>query len=101
MFGLHTFWRKPRKFTYRPLYFDPEQEARDERRRQLLGDEAADEFAAESAAKEAAPGSYIRGRMTARRNLSTTDREKRTRAMQRRVIFLVLLVGIGLYFIFG
>ncbi len=50
---------KPRRFEYKPRYYDPEKEAKERRRDELLG-------ARPTPGKEYVPGEIIRSRMGAR-----------------------------------
>ena len=60
MLGLGAFRRKPRTFEYKPRHFDPEAERREERRRELLGDNyTPPEHTGEVEYK---PGDYVRKR---------------------------------------
>lgn len=78
------FGRKPRQFDYKPRYYDPQKEAREERRKELLG-ERYDENA------PAAAEERIRGRMGAlRRTGGRPDRNHQKTF--RLVVVLVLLV---------
>lgn len=47
--------RKPRQFEYRPRFYDPDKEAREERRRELFGADAAEDIKGEYK-----PGQYIK-----------------------------------------
>ncbi|MBQ4280245.1 MAG: hypothetical protein IJC16_09880 [Rikenellaceae bacterium] len=60
MLGLGAFRRKPRTFEYKPRHFDPEAERREERRRELLGDD----YTAPGPAGDTGykPGDYVRKR---------------------------------------
>ena len=98
MLGLKAFRQKPREFNYRPRYFDPEQEARDERKREILGDEAVD---GHEGAEEYRPGQYIRQRKM-RRGTMYQHHEKKVRnpwSVPIRIIALVALATFLLWFI--
>lgn len=60
MLGFTPFKRHPNKFNYIPRYYDPEKEAREQRRAELRGEKAAD------AGREYRPGQYIRTQREAR-----------------------------------
>lgn len=60
MLGFSPFKRRPNKFNYRPRYYDPQKEAREERRAELRGERA------EDADCEYRPGQYIRTQREAR-----------------------------------
>ncbi len=95
MFGFSAFkTRKPRDFDYRPRYFDPEKEAREERRREVLGEKAFDD-----GDKEYKPGMYI-GELRMRRGI-IADRRQRAKSRagsMRLVIFIVLVVVLAVYY---
>ncbi|MCC8019034.1 MAG: hypothetical protein LIO85_04590 [Rikenellaceae bacterium] len=80
--------QKPRQFNYIPRYYDPEAEAREERRKQVLGltDEPGGEYV---------PGQYIRSNM--RRGMLDASKRKKSAAPARLLIMLVL-AGIGFWF---
>jgi len=83
-FGLfHT--PKPRQFEYRPRFYDPVQEEREARKRQLLGDDYKD---AEQEG-EYKPGQYIR-QMRIRRGI-IADREKKQRRHRRSLRSIIML----------
>ena len=67
MLGFTPFKRHPNKFNYIPRYYDPEKEAREQRRAELRGERA------EDADREYQPGQYIR-----------TQREARMRGVRTR-----------------
>lgn len=93
MLGMGAFRRKPRQFSYKPIYFDPEKEEREERRR-------ASEESAE-AEKNYVPGSLIhaarRSRImgTGKKASSIESADKQRRIIIRLAIFLILLFLIG------
>ncbi len=60
MLGFTPFKRHANKFNYIPRYYDPEKEAREQRRAELRGERAAD------ADHEYRPGQYIRTQREAR-----------------------------------
>lgn len=82
--------QKPRKFNYIPRYYDPEQEAREERRKQVLGivDEPGGEYV---------PGQYIRsGQMRSRiQGASKTRRKGSVGAV--RFMLVLILAGIAMW----
>ena len=49
MLGFTPFKRHPNKFNYIPRYYDPEKEAREQRRAELRGERAEDSTSAPSA----------------------------------------------------
>ncbi|MDE5621594.1 MAG: hypothetical protein K2K30_01825 [Alistipes sp.] len=60
MLGFTPFKRHANKFNYIPRYYDPEKEAREQRRAELRGERA------EDAEREYRPGQYIRTQRDAR-----------------------------------
>lgn len=60
MLGFTPFKKHANKFNYIPRYYDPEKEAREERRAELRGERA------EDAGREYRPGQYIRTQREAR-----------------------------------
>ena len=95
MLGFGAFRRKPRQFEYRPLHYDPVQEAREQRRKELLGEDA--ESPLEGEHREYKPGQYIRGGIR-RRSISHHEEASR-RKMMRSVAALVMLVAIVIWII--
>ncbi len=90
MFGFGgVFGRKPRQFNYRPLYYDPEKEAREQRRRELRMERGAEE---EPADETYVPGSIIRGRMGSLRRTQSVGREKSRRMQVRMLVVLGVLI---------
>lgn len=100
MLGLDAFRRKPRNFNYRPLHYDPQQEAREQRKRELLGDDY-DKIEQADEQKEYKAGSYIRQHGFSRKPTQITERElsseQQQRNIKRGVIALILLIIIGVY----
>lgn len=84
MLGMSAFKRKPRQFSYNPIYHDPEQEARKEREKTARGEKD----------ENYVPGSYIHNRR--RDRMLGLDRPKKSTVDKRRVltrllIFIILL----------
>ena len=81
---------KPRQFDYRPRYYDPEQEARERRRAELLGEKV-------SASDE----EYVPGQLLRNRRLQRMIDDDRKRSMARRktrssmvlIVMIVLLIA--------
>ena len=81
---------KPRQFDYRPRYYDPEQEARERRRAELLGEKV-------SASDE----EYVPGQLLRNRRLQRMIDDVRKRSMARRktrssmvlIVMIVLLIA--------
>lgn len=78
---------KPRQFDYRPRYYDPEKEARERRRAELLGEKTA------SSDEEYVPGQLLRNRRLQR---MIDDDRKRSMARSKTRSSLVLIVMIVL-----
>lgn len=51
---------KPRGFNYKPRYYNPEEEAREERRKQVLGADYQEAYEQDADKKEYVPGQYVR-----------------------------------------
>ena len=64
MLGFTPFKRHPNKFNYIPRYYDPEKEAREQRRAELRGERAEDASPDSTSAPSAKPG--MRGVRTRR-----------------------------------
>lgn len=75
MLGFSPFKKRANKFNYTPRYYDPEKEAREERRAELRGERS------EDAGREYRPGMYIRRQSEAR----TSRRERHTDAGRKRI----------------
>ena len=90
MLGFGAFRRKPRQFEYRPLHYDPVQEARAHRRKELRGEDAESPFDGEH--NEYKPGQYIRGGIR-RRSISPHEEASRRKAI-RSAVALVMLAAI-------
>ena len=88
MLGFSAFKRKPRQFSYQPRFYDPEKELRDQRRRELLGDDAEE---APEVKKKYVPGSYIRASRM-RRMLPETVKEKKQKMSVAAVRFVIAVV---------
>ncbi len=96
MFGFNgIFGAKPRRFDYRPRYYDLEQEAREQRKRDVLGDDYADKYKDEEqleAEKKAyKPGAYIRNSAMDRRGIERSPRNNGGRTQRLVIIGLVLV----------
>ncbi|MCD7963429.1 MAG: hypothetical protein LUF90_07765 [Rikenellaceae bacterium] len=90
--------RKPRQFEYKPRYYDPEEEAREERKKAVLGANYKDNYKTagekSGSTEEYKPGQYLRG-MTMRKGVMVDRRSsqnKRARSI-RFVIALILLAA--------
>lgn len=97
MFGFGfggVFGRKPNQFTYRPRYYDAEKEAREQRKRSVLGDDYAEKYMTDDEREQERqsykPGAYIRNSMMQRRGIERSPRRNNT-TFRRLVIIIVLL----------
>lgn len=70
MLGFSPFKKHANKFNYIPRYYDPEKEAREQRRAELRGERA------EDAEREYRPGQYIRTQRDARSARRSREEEK-------------------------
>lgn len=78
--------RKPRQFSYKPRHFDPEKEAREQRRKELCG---ADAEQVDNAPY--VPGQYIKNDMYARRGIG---RAGRTATSPNKIRLAAVAVGL-------
>lgn len=85
LFGIRT--PKPRKYSVKPVFYDPVKEAQENKLK-------------ESGYNESEPGSELRMRMQLRMNRKTLDERKRKQARTMRLLFTLLLLLLILYFIF-
>lgn len=92
MLGFSPFKKRPTPFNYIPRYYDPETEARDERRAELHGRRAADD------GQEYTPGQFIRTRAQAR---ADHLRAQRSKGMGRIWIMMLLGAAVVLFMLFG
>ncbi len=91
--------RKPRPFNYTPRYYDPAKEAREERKKIVLGEKYRAPGEDENK-EEYVPGTFIRQQVGARRNNTENEifrRRKRKRRSMTMLALLVLIVWL-LYF---
>lgn len=91
------FFQKPRKarqFEYKPRFYDPEKEAREERRKELCG---IDSETVESAPY--VPGQFLRQDMLARRGMGKRKKHDSRPGMMRLIVLLALAaVIVALFF---
>lgn len=80
---------KPRIFGYKPRHFDPEKEAREERKRIILGEEYQQ--------GESRPGLLIRENRMRRMQAQNTRAQKASKVTLIRTVIFVLLVLAILY----
>ena len=90
MLGFTPFKKHANKFNYIPRYYDPEKEAREQRRAELRGERA------EDADREYQPGQYIRTQRDAR----AARRADEDRAGQVRILKMAAAAVLVLLFIY-
>lgn len=93
MLGFTPFKRHANKFNYIPRYYDPEKEAREQRRAELRGERA------EDGEREYKPGQYIRTQRAARaaRRADEDDKGRMRVLKMAAAAVLVLLFVYMLY----
>lgn len=84
---------KPRQFNYTPRYYDPEKEAREQRRRELHG------TSLENDAEEYVPGNYLRTQRDAR-NVARAERQHAQTNKLLRAAVLLALIGLGMVMLY-
>lgn len=99
MLSFLPFKEKPRRFDYKPLYFDPEKEAREERKKQVLG-ESYTRMNDDGTPKEYIPGEFIRELKIRRGVIATQERGSKIRSSSVRMLVFVVLAGLFLILIF-
>ena len=93
MLGFTPFKRHPNKFNYIPRYYDPEKEAREQRRAELRGERA------EDADREYQPGQYIRTQREARDARRSNEEERgRIRVLKMAAGAVLVLLFICLLY---
>lgn len=92
MLGFSPFKKHANKFNYKPRYYDPAKEEREERRAELRGEKA------EDADKEYKPGQYIRTQSEAR---AARRREEMSRGSGRIWVMIGLAALVVLFLVFG
>ncbi len=90
MLGFTPFKKHANKFNYIPRYYDPEKEAREERRAELHG------VRAEEAGHEYRPGQYIRTQRAAR----NARREREDRSGRIKILKMGAAAVLVLLFIY-
>lgn len=87
MFGIgQSIRRKPRQFSYNPRYYDPEVEARNQRRIELGREPLTKEEV------ERKPGDLLRARSQQRMEKAERDLAARRKSNTTRILFVVLLI---------
>ncbi|MDR2883150.1 MAG: hypothetical protein LBU98_05170 [Alistipes sp.] len=105
MAALFFSQRKPRGFNYRPRYYDPDAEERENRKKIVLGDRYrtpaqrkadAARAAGEDAPDNYVPGAYLREHISARRGAHASDvmrkRRRKTQSIPVRIVILAAIV---------
>ena len=93
MLGFTPFKRHPNKFNYIPRYYDPEKEAREQRRAELRGERA------EDADREYQPGQYTRTQREAR-DARRSNEEERGRIRVLKMAAGAVLVLLFIYLLY-
>lgn len=93
MLGFTPFKRHANKFNYIPRYYDPEKEAREQRRAELRGERA------EDADCEYQPGQYIRTQREAR-EVRRSNEEERGRIRVLKMAAGAVLVMLFIYLLY-
>ena len=93
MLGFTPFKKHANKFNYIPRYFDPEKEAREQRRAELRGERA------EDAGREYKPGQYIRTQRDARA-ARRADEDKRGQGRILKMAAAAVLVLLFIYLLY-
>lgn len=86
--------QKPRQFNYIPRHYDPEQERREERRRELLGYRADD-----LPEGEYKPGQYVRRSVSARRGTDNSLSRRHSPSRPLKLIIFMLLLGVAVWWV--
>lgn len=90
MFGIgQSIRRKPRQFSYNPRYYDPEEEARNQRRIELGHQPLEKE---DKVAKEHKPGDLLRARSQQRMQKAERELAARKKSNATRLLFVALLI---------
>ena len=93
MLGFTPFKKHANKFNYIPRYYDPEKEAREQRRAELRGERAGDE------AHEYVPGQFIRTQREARAAHRAGEEERgRIRILKMAAAAVLVLLFIYLLY---
>ncbi len=94
MLGLGAFRRKPRTFEYKPRHYDPEAERREERRKELLGENYTDRYS--DAKEEYKPGDFIRNAHI-KRSMAGKPVKMSRQSTAIRIAAVICLVAIVLW----
>lgn len=86
MSGFSPYKKHPNKFNYIPRYYDPEKEAREQRRAELLGERS------EDAGREYQPGQLIRTQRAARAARRDAEERKGRNQVWKMVMGMVVML---------
>lgn len=93
MLGFTPFKKHANKFNYIPRYYDPEKEAREQRRAELRGERTGD------ADREYRPGQYIRTQREARAARRRGE-DERGRGRMLKLVVVALLALLFIYMLY-
>ena len=86
--------RKPRPFNYTPRYYDPDKEAREERKKIVLGEKYKAPGERDEPEKEYVPGSYLREHVHNRRNNMQGEIFKRRKRKRQSMTVLAAVLAV-------
>lgn len=94
--------QKPRAFNYKPLYYSPEKEAREERRREILSQRGVFVDQTQEGKKTSDSGEYHPGQFIAnKRHSRISASSSKARTSNRIKIFTLLVIVLAMgYWIF-
>ena len=101
--------RKPRGFNYKPRYYDPDAEERENRKKIVLGDKYRSPAQRTADATRAAggaipddnyvPGTYLREHISARRGAHAADTMRKRRRKTHSIPILIAVLAAIVFFI--
>lgn len=89
--------RKPRGFNYTPRYYDPEAEAREERKKIVLGEKYK---APGEERADYVPGSYVRQSVSARRGMHAAETMRKRRKKVRSIPVLLAVLAAAAFIVY-
>lgn len=95
MLGMSIFRRKARQFHYEPRHYDAQKEAREERKRLILGENYQESYSD----KEYVPGKFIQRARLNRMKGEVSTSDKSRNVFIRLIIFIVLLLFAAYYIV--
>lgn len=98
MFGSAFKTRKPRQFDYHPRFYDPDKEAWEERKKEVLGERYYENHEKTSDCK---PGQRVRDLRIRRGVVANRQRAQQKRSLTTRMIILILILAALVWFIFS